>query len=660
MRISNADDDERDEEEEGCNRLFTYSNLTFILYYIVASSISVAILCDYAYSASVSGFEAAPMLLTCRNWFYKDWRTCGLNGVNCLPFENRSIAVRCPGRCDWPGTDGTYEFFGDNERGYHPLSRICPAAIHAGVLSGNGGCAVVKFNGSVSSFDSSKGHGSVSSQSISSPYYKSFVFETEGVDSKACYGNAQQYGVCMFVSAILLAGTTCFPRIFRPRTELLVLQAVVFGTYSLSISLSLTHAHTLSLSHTQTGTFYLAMTFYLAEYDNGYDAFTSALGCCTALFTLLFALWQYYEMGDGNSNPFRMMDEFENDRKDGNQIIHFNDDDDEVSSKVENLVEMSSSIGESMNSSISRSNMSTPRRIVKDTKECVQNPRHRRRFVYIFVFLPCFLGGLHFSLLSQIPGFDVDFSQNQGTESTNVTGRVVVLVLLSLLGLFLVIYYGRLAYLQGTLKFKMLSLLAVALVIVLTRFLFLESHNDVDVSFHLHHTTTGILVMTICKFRTLPSLILASIFLGVIVDGIVKWSEWDWFDTWMVSSTAKSFIDFGPDVGMLNWTSSSDLQLLVSNSSVQNSVNLTFPSADLIESLLGVQVQGTVILMNIVPSAELIYEHVRGTSAASCDETMCTITKSGLFPNTLYEFYYGCVLSNGVYEFNPSVSLWET
>ena len=350
---------DNDEEEEG-NGLFTLKRASFGMYYFVASSIAIALLCDFAYSATVEGF-GDPEILSCRNWLYRDWRSCGLNGVNCLPFENRSFAVRCPGRCDWPGTDGTYAFYGDNDRGYHPLSRVCPAAIHAGVLTGNGGCAVVRYNGAVSSFESSKGHGSVSSQAINSPYFKSFVFETD-VNSKSCYGTNQQYGACMFVSAILLAGSTCFPSMFRPPTWLLVLQALVFGT------------------------FYLAMAFYLSDYSNGTEAFTSALGCCTALFTLLFAVWQYYEWGDGGkSNPFRLMDEtLDMDKKiKDDQIMHFDGDDDrDISSKVEGIIEISSS-----------ENQTTRTRYFDTlTKLCCNaNSRHRRRVMYICVFLACFL-----------------------------------------------------------------------------------------------------------------------------------------------------------------------------------------------------------------------------------------------------------------------------
>lgn len=110
---------------------------------------------------------------------------------------------------------------------------------------------------------------------------------------------------------------------------------------------------------------------------------------------------------------------------------------------------------------------------------------------------------------------------NTGTQSSSKTGQTIAIILLSLLLLGLLSYFGRLSYRQGTLKRKILFLLGLALMILATRFMFLSSNGDT--SFHLHHTTSGILVMSLCKFRNTASLVIASIFLGVIVDGIVKW-----------------------------------------------------------------------------------------------------------------------------------------
>ena len=117
-------------------------------------------------------------------------------------------------------------------------------------------------------------------------------------------------------------------------------------------------------------------------------------------------------------------------------------------------------------------------------------------------------------------------------------------------------------------------------------------------------------------------------------------------------------MDSGHEIpNVLNWTSP-DLQLSISGIS-STSVDITFPSENTMESLLGVQVIATVILMNFEPTAQLIYQHVKGTTALSCGDT-CSITKEGLLTDTEYAFYYGAVLSNGYYAFNPRFVLWGT
>ena len=48
------EEEEKEDEEEG--GLFTLKRVSFGLYYFVASSIAVALLCDFAYSSKVGGY----------------------------------------------------------------------------------------------------------------------------------------------------------------------------------------------------------------------------------------------------------------------------------------------------------------------------------------------------------------------------------------------------------------------------------------------------------------------------------------------------------------------------------------------------------------------------------------------------------------------------
>ena len=101
---------------------------------------------------------------------------CGLNGDLCRPFDNSSMAFRCPANCKRVEVVNPHAV-GDQEINYRPLviggstdkgnspedtiyrgdSFICGAAIHAGFVSDQiGGCGVVSLIGEQSNFPSIK------------------------------------------------------------------------------------------------------------------------------------------------------------------------------------------------------------------------------------------------------------------------------------------------------------------------------------------------------------------------------------------------------------------------------------------------------------------------------------------------------------------------
>lgn len=55
------------------------------------------------FAATVDG--VTPVNLSCRSWQYWVGPNCGLDGIDCKPFESSTpTAIRCPTRCTW----GTY------------------------------------------------------------------------------------------------------------------------------------------------------------------------------------------------------------------------------------------------------------------------------------------------------------------------------------------------------------------------------------------------------------------------------------------------------------------------------------------------------------------------------------------------------------------------
>jgi hypothetical protein len=131
---------------------------------------------------------------------------CGLNGESCLPFSNASFGFRCPAECLSAGRvlnpravgdqivsyqtfvvggpGNTTEAAGDYGT-YRADSFICPAAVHAGVISNRyGGCGVLSRTGEASSFPASKRHG-IGSIGFDATFPSSFTF-LDGFSMTAC------------------------------------------------------------------------------------------------------------------------------------------------------------------------------------------------------------------------------------------------------------------------------------------------------------------------------------------------------------------------------------------------------------------------------------------------------------------------------------------
>ncbi|DBA03417.1 TPA: hypothetical protein N0F65_002825 [Lagenidium giganteum] len=116
--------------------------------------------------------SSAPDFLNCRSWGYNPDQ-CGLWGIDCRPFESNWTAIRCPTRCTLDQAE-SLEVIGSGP--YRADSRICRAAVHAGVIGSNGGCALMRYTGEQLDFTGSTQHG-VSSTAFPSSFPKTFEFQ---------------------------------------------------------------------------------------------------------------------------------------------------------------------------------------------------------------------------------------------------------------------------------------------------------------------------------------------------------------------------------------------------------------------------------------------------------------------------------------------------
>ena len=162
--------------------------------------------------------------LDCTDSLWKRKNGCGIDGVDCRPFNNTSFAFRCPSKC----TDVQLlnpHAVGALDVNYRPLvigtdisrgdSFVCASAIHAGVIdSREGGCGRINLVGQHSNFPSTRGH-DLESIPFDSSFPLSFTFPTITPDDKfKC--NSEPRIALLFVSFV----TTTILSIFSTKSNI--------------------------------------------------------------------------------------------------------------------------------------------------------------------------------------------------------------------------------------------------------------------------------------------------------------------------------------------------------------------------------------------------------------------------------------------------------
>lgn len=135
-----------------------------------------------------------PQEIGCGATFWNAGNRCGIDGVDCRPFNNTGFPFRCPANCQAyqvlnPRAVGDQEILytqfvigGANETtsaSYRGDSHICGSGIHAGVVSDSvGGCGVVRLIGEQSHYPSSERNG-IQSIEFDSYFPLSYVFDED-------------------------------------------------------------------------------------------------------------------------------------------------------------------------------------------------------------------------------------------------------------------------------------------------------------------------------------------------------------------------------------------------------------------------------------------------------------------------------------------------
>ncbi|KAF2022552.1 hypothetical protein EK21DRAFT_83111 [Setomelanomma holmii] len=126
--------------------------------------------------------------LDCVDTLWKRNNDCGLDGLDCRPFNNRTFAFRCPAKCGDVRVLNPHHV-GPVDVNYRPLvigagpyrgdSFICGSALHAGIVDdAKGGCGRVTFSGKHYDFASTTQNG-IESITFDSYFPLSLSLETD-------------------------------------------------------------------------------------------------------------------------------------------------------------------------------------------------------------------------------------------------------------------------------------------------------------------------------------------------------------------------------------------------------------------------------------------------------------------------------------------------
>ncbi|KAF2442954.1 hypothetical protein P171DRAFT_53206 [Karstenula rhodostoma CBS 690.94] len=161
--------------------------------------------------------------LDCTDTLWKPKNECGIEGINCHPFSNSSFSFKCPAKCASVKVlnpravgplDVNYRPLVIGDDAYRGDSFICASAIHAGVISDNGGCGRVILLGRRDNYSSVQRHGI---ESIPFDSYFPLAFAVTSDSSIKCPLDPRNTLLFLdFITTALLSIFVAAPAVFFP------------------------------------------------------------------------------------------------------------------------------------------------------------------------------------------------------------------------------------------------------------------------------------------------------------------------------------------------------------------------------------------------------------------------------------------------------------
>ena len=448
----------------------------FMLY----NMLIIAILCFFIFSnlmlTSVTGYTKKPQVMPCyaKAWFGKS--ACGVDGEYCKPFKTDTWQpVRCPGRCAFQGLSKVSNIIGSGP--YRSDSWLCQAAIHRGVLSDRGGCALYKMTGYSIKFDASTKNGVISNGSA---FWFPSTFDIKKVEgSSFCFDETFNF-LMMF---IMFSHCTWMYFMFPYYTN-------VKWRYIMSVFY---------------GMLYLGLVDQRLNKNFEYKL-NRALNEVVVLLPILYIMYLI-----NKDFAFNI---------DGQKMNHNNN----LNGQYEEMTILDDNDNNDNNINIELNNISI-NGIGNDgdDNDKISLIRWRAKYIYFpfLQLLPFWLGINIHLFVYFVPDFSITPDIVKLCQPFSFS-CIRFIILISFI-FIVVIFFVYAHYVEKTLKQRLCLYFVILLL-----FVFFQMFLGNGYRFHLHHSFLGfILYLGVgLKRRSLVSLFFASFLLGLVINGVMNWG-WD-------------------------------------------------------------------------------------------------------------------------------------
>jgi hypothetical protein len=505
-----------------------------------------------------------PYELSCRETQFIQGNYCGINGIDCQPFQSSDVtAFRCARGClSYGGGYDETSLVGGLNNLYTADSYICAAALHSGIISSSGGCAAFKMTGPRASFLTQPGQSGLSSLAFHGPFPSSFSLFS--VDSQHC----EYIPFTILGIGVVLLLALC---LIRPPVLFFLGWLAIFCYYYAAFTMIDRDDHYTILVDSTQELFILFIFGYVvyllgpivalykpineprgslnlpsnnnsppnSKKNDNLPHYTNPASNRSLSPTPDSSLqWRSNNANNINNNRLSLSNNVEEETKPPRFVI------DPEGSGGEAYTRFSHSAS---HCAATLSNSSPSARVLRDWYDLF--------FLYV---VPC-LVSVHWTYIPIVwPELNVDLSSTFFSHGAVVTAILVIIIIVLVI---VVAWHVRLIHRAKLIRRYVAGYACMAAIIVFLSLLLLGKY-----SFHLHHVLAPLLLIPFTRFSNRFTLFFQAFLLGISINGLAVFEFTTFFDP--VASGAPAALQFD----RIN-----PLQLFPLSNSTTNSLQIIFP-----------------------------------------------------------------------------------